>query len=251
MSSVRTARLRELAGLARAALRYEGALVFLWRIVMKVFSPLCSFGVVTLYEKDLRGPIVDVRAKVDVMITEAAGLDIERVMEVMVSALRGSRRADAAQVRTDVRELLQRGAKCFVAKVGDEIVHYNWMMFHWAEVLPIASEGAIASGGRFIVLNDDEAFCTTAYTVPAWRGRAIHTAVLHTMLVWLRAAGIRKAYTAVRSDNKSSWKTHERLEWTVLGMVLYVKPLTIRRAWVCRMHGIASRFVAPEKPRRP
>jgi hypothetical protein len=245
MSRVRTARIRELAGLASATLRYEGALVFLWRIVMKLLSPLGSFGIATLYEKDLRYPIVDVRAKVDIIIIEATGLvDIERMMEVMASAPRGSRVIDVAEVRTHVRELLQRGAKCFIAKVGDEIVHYNWLIFHWADVLPIFS-----GGGRFIVLNDDEAFCTNAYTVAAWRGRAVHAAVLHKMLVSLRAAGIRKAYTVVRNDNKSSWKTHERLEWTVLGTVLYVKHRKMRRAWVCRTHGIASRFVATEKPR--
>ncbi len=241
MSIVRTARLRELGGLAREVLRYQGALVLLWRIVIKLLSPLGSVGIAILYEKDLRRPILDVRAKVDVSIAEAAGPDIDRVMELMARQPHGSRPTDGTEVRTHARELLQRGAKCFVAKVGDEIVHYNWLAFHWAEVLPISS------GGRFIVLNDDEAFCMDAYTLPAWRGRAVHTAVLHTMLVWLRAAGIQTAYTVVRNDNKSSWKTHERLEWTVRGMVFYLKQRKMRRAWVFRTHGIASRFVVPDK----
>ena len=48
MSLVRTARLRELGGFAREALRYEGALVLLWRIVMKLLSPLGSVGIATL-----------------------------------------------------------------------------------------------------------------------------------------------------------------------------------------------------------
>jgi hypothetical protein len=28
-----------------------------------------------------------------------------------------------------------------VAKIGDEIVHYDWLTFRWAESLPISSGG--------------------------------------------------------------------------------------------------------------
>ena len=227
----------------RDTLRHEGFLIVLWRVLVKFLSPVGSVGMATLYEKDLTRPIVEVNAKVDVTVTEAAGSDIVRVVELMAWHAYGSAEA-VAETDKGVQELLGRGARCFVAKIGDEIVHYNWLAFQWAESLPISS------GGRFIVLENDEAFCMNAYTVPPWRGRAIHTAVLHTMLLWLRRAGVRKAYTVVSNDNKSSWKTHERLGWGVRGTMLYFKRRGKDGAWVWGTRGILRRFVAEEIPRR-
>jgi RimJ/RimL family protein N-acetyltransferase len=241
MHIARLARLRERV---RDTLRYEGPLVLLWRILAKFFPPLGSVGIATLYEKDLTHPVVEVRAKADVTITEAGGSDIEQVVELVTRCERGSAE-EVADVRREILERLRRGAKCFVAKAGDEIVHYNWLALRWAESLPIGS------GGRFIILNDDEAFCMNAYTVTAWRGRGIHTAVLYKMLLWLRAVPIQRAYTVVGNENKSSWKTHERLGWSVRGTILYFKWRGMDRAWACGTRGVSSRFIAKDIPRLP
>jgi GNAT superfamily N-acetyltransferase len=226
-------------GLARDTWRREGGAPLLWRALAKCLSPLGSFGTATLYEKDLSHPVVEVRSNADVTITEAAGSDIEQVLALAAE----SERLSVKAVADVVAERLRRGARCFVAKAGGEVVHYNWVAFRWAETLPIGA------GGHFIVLNDDEAACINAHTVPAWRGRAIHPAVLHTMLLWLRAAGVRRAYTVVGNENKRSWKTHERLAWTVRGTILYFRPRRMDKAWVLRTRGIPSRFVAVEPPR--
>ncbi len=43
---------------------------------------------------------------------------------------------EAAAIRAEeVHDLRRRRARCFVAKIGDEIVHYNWLIFGWAETL--------------------------------------------------------------------------------------------------------------------
>src|SRR4029453_15507638 len=104
----------------------------------RLLSPLGTVGIATLYELDLTRPLVEARARGEVPIREATESDFEQVAELADGQGTASR---------ELRERVRRGSRCFVAKIGAEVVHYNWLAFGWADVLPIAP------AGRFIVLN--------------------------------------------------------------------------------------------------
>ena len=127
-----------------------------------------------------------------------------------------------------------------MGKIGSEIVHYNWIFFHWEE--------SVAGTGRFIYLKDDEALCNDACTVEDWRGKGVHTAVHNQMLSFLKKAGYRRAYTVVRTDNKSSQKTHHRLGWENCGTMLFFIPHGAEKAWIWRVRGTLGPFIGEQIP---
>ena len=77
-----------------------------------------------------------------------------------------------------------------------------------------------------------------------WRGKGVHTAVLNAMLDFLQKTGYRAAYTDVGTDNRSSWKTHERLGWEVCGTALDFRPRGGDTIWRWRMRGTLYPFSA-------
>lgn len=216
---------------AKEFLRYQGVKAYGWHNLSKILAPFGVFGIATLYEQDLTFPPPEVRVQADVVIHLATESDIQQVEAMFANPLDW----------LPLRERLLQGARCFVAKAGGEVVHYNWVFLDWSNVLPISS------GGRYIVLDADEAFCAIAYTAVPWRGRAIHTAVLRAMLVWLRESGYRRAYTVVNIANPASSKTHARLGWRLLGSLVYFKKRGMDRSWVWHGPNIPSRFVARYK----
>lgn len=73
------------------------------------------------------------------------------------------------------------------------------------------------------MLREGEAYCTYAYTVEAWCGRAIHTEVASRMLQFVKEAEYETAYTGVGVENRASWKTHLRLGWELSGLALSLR----------------------------
>jgi L-amino acid N-acyltransferase YncA len=189
--------------------RRKGVHVSLWRVLAGCLSPFGELSLTRLYEKDLTGPMAAFAGKVNVTIGQATGSDIERVAEL--GATLGSLTASA--LRAQFSDRIRRGARCFVAKIDNQVVHYNWLIFDRMESWPSTQ-----------VLREREAYCTDAYTVDAWRGRAIHTEVLYRMLLFLQEAGYRRAYTIVAAKNEASWKTHHRLQWQLSGIAFCFKP---------------------------
>jgi L-amino acid N-acyltransferase YncA len=188
----------------------KGVHVAPWRILAAWLSPFGELSVARLYEKDLASPLAAFAAKVSVTVGQATGLDIERIAE-LGATLDGSLSESA--LRGQFSDRIRRGARCFVAKIDDQVVHYNWLIFDRMESWPSTQ-----------VLREREAYCTDAYTVHAWRGRAIHTEVLYRMLLFLQEAGYRRAYTIVAAQNEASWKTHHRLQWQLSGIAFCFKP---------------------------
>ena len=67
-----------------------------------------------------------------------------------------------------------------------------------------------------------EVVCTDAYTAVAQRGRSIHTALLHAMLVWAQQAGYVRAYTYIALGNTRSSKAHNLLQWQISRWPRYI-----------------------------
>jgi GNAT superfamily N-acetyltransferase len=119
-----------------------------------------------------------------------------------------------------------RGQLCFVAWIDDQPVGINWLAF-----------GEELDEDRMVRMADDEVYGLDAFTVPEWRGNAIHTALLARMLVHAKEAGFRTAYTQVSATTRRSRKTHERLKWTVSGRILHVTMPFGRPAYMRRLTG--------------
>jgi GNAT superfamily N-acetyltransferase len=183
----------------------------LWAGLGRCLRPFGELARARLYEKDLSRPLTAFPAGA-VTIAQATASDIERVAELATS----DGTSDVAAVRSLFFDRIRRGARCFVAKIDDQVVHCNWLIFDRMESWP--------SGQGRSVLRDGEAYCTDAFTAPAWRGRAIHTAVLSRMLLFLKEAGYQRAYTIVATANEASWKTHLRLRWRLAGISVSFKP---------------------------
>ena len=221
------------------SLRYEGPHFLLWRVLTKYARSIGRLGLKNLCQIDLTRPLGEIQAKVDISVCQATGADIEELSELVVR--QWSPKAKQIDFyRDDILQRFDRGAKCFVGKIGTEIIHFNWIFFY-----SIEPAGGI---GRYIRIGADEAICDDAYTAEAWRGQAIHTAIQNEMLLFLQQAGYRRAYTAVGAINKSSQKTHRRIGWDFTGTMLYFIPRGSKKAWIWRIKGTLDPFVDRKKP---
>ncbi len=212
-------RLRQYQGRAIRILRYDGWGVLLYRILARSLSPLGKLGVRVFYEADPSGKFKEARPKVDLSITRASEDDIphlaafERTKDVREAVTEAERQGVSGE--EILRRRIRGGDVCFVARVGEEIVHTNW----------IALPGTTAQLALFPPhMQEGEAYTHNAHTATRWRGKAIHAAVLAHMLAFLREKRYRKAYAQVRWDNKASWISHSRMGWTRAGAVLFFQP---------------------------
>jgi glycosyltransferase involved in cell wall biosynthesis len=217
-------------------LRYEGLPILLWRTFSRCLSPLGTLQPWTFYQWDLTRPIGERPARAGISVALAAESDIDQLEALVAQRYGPTDIGPYAKlgIRPTIVHRLRQGLRCFVARMGAEIVHYNWIAFR--------PEESLGDSAAFIVLGGSEAYCSDAFTVEAWRGKGIHTAVLNQMLLFLQQTGYRKVYTDVGSDNKSSWKTHERLGWEVCGTALDFRRRGARTLWRWRLRGSLSPF---------
>lgn len=231
-------------------LRYEGPATFVLRLFTKCLRPFALVGLVKLYRKDLqdvREPVPRPPRRARFEVVEATPSEADEIAAVMAGYLspQGTLgREDRLRLRHRVLERFHRGWRCFVAKAEGEIIHYNWLAFDWADSLE-------PELGFFIVLGEGQAFCLDGYTKEPWRGNGVHAAVLAAMLRFLRRRGYRTAYTNVGLEKKSAWKTHERLQWDLSGIMLYARLRGASRTWAWPVTGTLDPFVERTVPSAP
>ncbi len=231
-------------------LRYEGPWIALWKALVRLLSPLAGIEALILLEKSLSDPIEARPAKVAIDVDIASEDDLEAIVALrfkpvppepkvpqsyaegaIAAALQADRSAalaERAYALTVERERMRRGGKCFVARIDGEIVHHNWLFFDW---------GIAANPRSFFVLREGEVLPDFAFTVPAWRGKAIHEAVQAEMLCYARQAGHRWAYSLSQLENVRSRKGLHRIGYRVRGRFLLVRPRLPRREFPIRLSG--------------
>ncbi len=207
-----------------STLRYRGFWPLLWYLAKSFLSPLGQLSLVNLYERDLAEPVPDVHPKVDVAVTVADGADIKELLTLA--------RTQGWPIPRHAEEPWER---CFVAKIGHEIVHSGWIReggsIDFLVDPPI--ERALGSG---------EAYFHTAYTSRTWRGKMIHSAVAREKLLYARKVGFRKAYSLVGADNIQSRKAVERLGWHATARILFFVGRRPRYTFVWVVNGRLNMF---------
>ncbi|MDR7540339.1 MAG: hypothetical protein QN152_12555 [Armatimonadota bacterium] len=232
---------------AANTLRYRGFWPLLWYLTKFLLSPLGQLSLVNLYQRDPCEPIPDIHPQAEVEVTLAGDADIEMLLALartqgwpvprhLESQFRGeiARGGSAAPLPAGVsREagvMTQPLERCFVAKVGREIVHSSWIReggsIDFFVDPPI--EGDLGSG---------EAYFHTAFTPRAWRGKMIHSAVIQAKLLYARRAGFRRVYCLVDVDNTPSRKGVERLGWHVVARILFFVSRQRKGAFVWVVNG--------------
>lgn len=203
----------------RRAIRGTGAYRRLRGLVARATAPLRIARIYRIYRKDLTAPLTTFRARAPIRVTRAGPEEIPAVARLNSGA--------SPDLERTYAERLEHGHHCFTARVGDELVGYNWL----------AVGRIVDFDGEILELGDDEVFCLDAFTAPAWRGKAIHTELLSAMLAFAKQAGYRRAYTEVSAVMRRSWKTHRRLDWELTGRVLHVRGFLGLRPRIWRLTG--------------
>ncbi|NIN00811.1 MAG: hypothetical protein GTO24_22840 [candidate division Zixibacteria bacterium] len=224
-------------------LRYEGPHYLFLRVLPLCLSPLGSLGLLNFFQKDLTEPLREVRAIVELTVGQATESDIDQLTRLVKKRYAHSKNLEwysKLGIRNTILQRFKRGCKCFVGKVGKEIVHYNWIFFHWEETDP--------GMGCFIHLRDDEALCNDGFTAEGWRGKSVHTAVNNQMLRFLQQTGYRRAYTVAGTQNKSSQKALYRVGWAHSGTMLYFIPRGTKKTWIWRIKGSLGPFAEKQIP---
>ena len=222
--------------LAVNTIRYEGLHVLLWRLLQYSLSPLGRLGMLSFCRKDLTQRLLENQAKVDLTINQAIEADIDQLAMLVSSRYGPSQRRELFSERSIPETILdqfEHGAKCFVARIGEEIVHYNWIFFHKKIWEP---------GPCYITMGNHETLCDDAFTPEKWRGKAIHGAVHNEMLIFLQRSGFETAYTLVNSFNLSSKKALQKLGWDFFANLLYFIPHKSQKTLALKVRGSIDPF---------
>jgi hypothetical protein len=223
----------------RDTYRYEGLRFLIWRISTWCLAPLGSLYVVWLCKKDLREPLEDIDKKIPVEVVQATEADLETIA-AMVARRLGTTQAGSGWyrqhgIRGTIIERFQHGDKCFLGKVSQEVVHFNWIFFNRAE--------PISATGRSICLKADEAMCNDGFTEEAWRGKSVHRIVNHEMLRFLKTSGYRTALTSVGADNLVSQKALRRIGWEFSTLMLCIIPRGSSKERIWQFNGFVKKTV--------
>lgn len=225
-------------------LRYQGLPVVLWKILAKLAMPVAKLEFHILFEYDLRQPIEMPTARVDAdyRIELATEADLASVLDLQIAPLpplsedtlsdaEDYQRAQIERLRADayynLLTAMRAGEICFLLRIGDELVHSNWMRFSTCAHVP----------QRPVELADDEIYMTDGYTAERWRGRGVHGVVNAYMLRYAQDRGLKRAWTITDITKGGSRRGVRRVGWQRCGQLVYITPRKLGRTWLLRLGG--------------
>jgi hypothetical protein len=209
-------------------LRYDGPHYLVWRGLTRAASLAGEMSVEILFQMDLTAerPYRPPRLPMELSLVREE--ELEFILR-RITGLEGGRIDELLAIHS---ARLRRGERCWVARVGREVVHLNWTCFRWAEALP----------GLPLLLREGEICTTDAHTPPRWRGRGIHEYVLNEMLRAAQREGIRKAFTITELYNRRSRRALMRLGWKPQSRVFYFHATRLKRLFVLPLGGDVEPF---------
>ena len=227
---------------AVADLRFQGVEVLLWRVLMKVFSPVAKLDLQILFDLDLTKPFEVKRSRIDCVISQASEDDIDDILDMQMQRLAPEEVAqlsDSAELQyaTLVRLRatahatyqtgMRAGERCYIARVDGVIAHSNWMRVH--ECAPVDTCS--------LDLKPGEIYTTDGFTRETYRGQRLHEAVATHMLHVAKQLGYQRAYTITDITKAGSRRGVNRIGWSRRGSILYVTPRGLKRTWLIRLGG--------------
>ena len=236
---MKSSRLQRYQKKIRETYRYEGIRFLIWRILTWCLAPFGALYVVWLCKKDLREPLEDFDAKIPVEVVQATEADLETIA-AMVARRRsltpsGSGWYRQRGIRGTIIERFKRGDRCFLGKVGQEVVHFNWIFFNRAK--------PISPVDHHIELEADEGMCNDGFTEEAWRGKSVHRVVNHQMLRFLKTSGYRTAFTSVGAGDMLAQKALRRIGWEFPTLMVCVIPRGSTKEWIWQFGGSITKVV--------
>ncbi len=173
----------------RDLLRIHGGMKFFGRIL-----PWLVFRRYFLYEGS-PGAAPRTSATLDAMRVRLAGpADIPVILRIR----------PGYYTEVQVRERLEQGHVCFIARVADEPINIRWC-FIGSVFLPYLD--------RTLVLARDEVYFDEVYTVPCYRKQNHFGRSYLFMISWLKKHGIKKHFCLL-----TSWDTRLHLRYQALGL---------------------------------
>lgn len=223
-------------------LRFQGIEVLLWRIVVKLCSPLVKLDLQILFDYDLVRPVRVMPSKVPAVISQASQEDIDEILDMQMQLIA----PEFADQLTDAEELqyaqllrvrakawdgyargMLAGERCFIARVNGVLAHSNWLRTH--ECGPV--------DGCPVALKPGEIYTTDGFTRESHRGLRLHEFVATSMLAFAHERGCHIAYTITDLTKAGSRRGVLRIGWRRRGTILYAAPRGLKRTWLIRLAG--------------
>jgi len=117
-------------------IRFEGLHILSWRLLRWGLLPFGDLRAITYCRMDLTQPLREIQANVDLIISQATEADIDHLValeEIRYSPKQKQKLFKAKSINETISEQFKQGSKCFIGKIGTEIVHYNWIFFNRVE----------------------------------------------------------------------------------------------------------------------
>ena len=238
-------RLQAYFDLARDNIRYQGTGILLWKIVMRLLSPVVTLDHQILFEYDLTQPIEQRYSRVDITIEHASEAGLEEIAASVFPATPPAAYTGVSDAQeyeharyerenahsresflVNARRWLRSGEICFVARTGGEIAHNNWVTFDWC-----------VNSTRPIRLGPGEIYAAEGYTKVPWRGKGIHEAVNSHFLRYAKSLGHHRAYTITDLIKGGARRGVRRVGWTQRGHHLFIRPRWSHRTFIIQLGG--------------
>ena len=170
------------------------------------FLKLCKFACVnlfvyqkiTVFERDLSGPIEEVHAKVpiNIRLLYRDESDIDRLVEFWPTFYVPP--PEGVSIKEMIVKRLSVGEECMIAEYKGKIIHMNWIGFQNTHLF----NGYVLKKG----ISSEEAIGYNIYTVPKYRGNKIVNAVWTEIFNFLKRKDYKRLTHYVASQNLASMK---------------------------------------------
>ena len=135
---------------------------------------------------------------------------------------------------TEVEERLLRGARCLIARVGDDIASVCWLSRspEWLQEINCVFRPP-----------EGDLYIWDCLTRPSFRGRHLYPTLLAAAADRWRRDGGRGLWIATRWDNWRSARGITRARFRPVGMVIGARWLLMRRWWILGAPGAPAHLV--------
>jgi GNAT superfamily N-acetyltransferase len=141
----------------------------------------------------------------------------------------------------EAEQRLRDGQVCAVARHGNDIVASCWLTCTPVRVTEIR---------RLVVPGPEDVYLYDAFTIPAWRGSGLFSALLQHLLAFARTRGRARALIFALARNRASRRAIERAGFEVFGRVSRVEICGLERLWYRGPRSRAARTILVTEGRR-